>query len=165
MSDPIITIIDAHFLAGVVFVFVAGFLIGFERGSRGVPAGVRTHTLVCLGAMLFAVVSQYVDPAAPSRIASTVVTGMGFLGAGIIMHHRGSVHGLTTAATLWLVAAIGVAVGYQFYTTAVLTTFFAFAILKLPHFGEHGEDDFYPQPDTEPAAKKKTKASQARKKK
>ncbi|MBN1792867.1 MgtC/SapB family protein [Candidatus Woesearchaeota archaeon] len=125
-------------MTGIVFVFVAGFLIGFERGSRGEPAGVRTHTLVCFGAMLFTLISQYVDPLSPSRIAANVVTGMGFLGAGIIMHNRGSVKGLTTAATLWLTAAIGVAIGYGFYVVAVLATLSAFVILKLPHIGEEG---------------------------
>jgi putative Mg2+ transporter-C (MgtC) family protein len=138
LIDPIFSIIDGHFLAGLVFVFVAGFMIGLERGTRGEPAGVRTHTLVCLGAMLFTIVSRYVDPAAPSRISANVVVGMGFLGAGIIMHERGSVHGLTTSATLWLVAAIGVAIGYGFYLMAFLSTVAAFAILKLPHIGEQG---------------------------
>ncbi|MBN2141773.1 MgtC/SapB family protein [Candidatus Woesearchaeota archaeon] len=137
MADPILTIIDAYFLTGVVFTFVAGFLIGFERGSKGEAAGVRTHTLVCFGAMVFTLISQYVDPASPSRIAANVATGVGFIGAGLIMHYRGSVKGLTTAATLWLTAAIGVAIGFGFYVIAVLATVSAFVILKLPHIGEN----------------------------
>jgi putative Mg2+ transporter-C (MgtC) family protein len=138
LPDQLFTVIDAHFMAGLVFVFVAGFLIGYERGSRGEPAGVRTHTLVCMGAMLFTLVSRYVDVNSTSRIAANVVVGIGFLGAGMIMHERGSVHGLTTSATIWLVAAIGVAIGYGFYIIAVIATIAAFAVLKLPHIGEHG---------------------------
>jgi putative Mg2+ transporter-C (MgtC) family protein len=138
LADPLITIIDGQFMAGLVFVFVAGFMIGLERGTRGEPAGVRTHTLVCMGAMLFTIISKTVDPLSTSRIAANVVVGMGFLGAGIIMHDKGSVHGLTTSATLWLVAAIGVAIGYGFFLMAVITTIAAFAVLKLPHIGEEG---------------------------
>jgi putative Mg2+ transporter-C (MgtC) family protein len=157
LNQELITIIDGHFLVGLMFVFVSGFLIGLERGTRGEPAGVRTHTLVCLGAFVFTIVSRYVDPSSPSRIAANVVVGMGFLGAGIIMRNRGSVHGLTTSATLWLVAAIGVAIGYGFYLIAVISAATAFVVLKLPHIGEH-------QTSTANPTDNKTKAANASKK-
>ena len=121
-----------------MFVFIAGFLIGYERGSRGIRAGVRTNTLVCLGAMLFTLISTSVDPLSTTRIAAGIVTGIGFLGAGIIMHQKGNVQGLTTAATIWMSAAIGVAIGYGWYLVAVIATLLAFSVLRLPHFGERG---------------------------
>jgi putative Mg2+ transporter-C (MgtC) family protein len=136
LSAAYLTPVDGHFVAGLVFAMVAGFLIGYERGSRGEPAGVRTHMLVCIGAMLFSTVSQYVDDISPSRIAANVVVGMGFLGAGLIMQYKGSVHGLTSAASLWLIAAVGIAIGYGFYIISFITMITAFLILKLPHIGE-----------------------------
>jgi putative Mg2+ transporter-C (MgtC) family protein len=137
LLDQFGTQVQIHFIAGLLFVLASGFLIGYERGSRGQPAGVRTHTLVCLGAMLFATLSQNVDAGDSSRIAANVVVGIGFLGAGLIMQYKGAVHGLTSAASLWLTAAIGVAIGYGYYLIAAFTMFTAFAVLKLPHVGEH----------------------------
>ena len=127
--------VDLEFVASLFFVLVTGFLLGYERGSRGEPAGVRTHTLVCLGAMLFTMMSRYTGTD-PSRIASNVVVGIGFLGAGLIMKHGEHVRGVTSAANLWLVAAIGVVIGFGFYTIAVLSAISAFIILKMPHIGE-----------------------------
>jgi len=95
-------------LAGVL-----GGLIGFEREAHGRPAGLRTHILVALGAALFTIVSDSYTGARsdPSRIASQIVTGIGFLGAGTIIRQGSIVRGLTTAASLWTTAAIGMAVG------------------------------------------------------
>ncbi|HSW36698.1 MAG TPA: MgtC/SapB family protein [Candidatus Limnocylindrales bacterium] len=112
-------------------VFLGG-LVGFERERLNRPAGLRTHILVCAGAALIMMVSAYgfVDHAAagiisdPGRIAAQVVTGVGFLGAGTILQHRGSVRGLTTAASIWVVSGIGLAIGIGFYAGAVVTTFF-----------------------------------------
>ncbi|KYK26352.1 hypothetical protein AYK26_05155 [Euryarchaeota archaeon SM23-78] len=136
MLGDFVVSIELRFLIGFVFAFVAGFLIGYERGSRGIPAGVRTNTMVCVGAMLFALLSNNVDPESASRMAAGVVTGIGFLGAGIIMHHKGSVQGLTTAATIWMSAAIGVAIGFELYLVAVMATLFSFLVLRMPHIGE-----------------------------
>jgi putative Mg2+ transporter-C (MgtC) family protein len=108
-----------------------GGLVGFERESHNRPAGFRTHILVCAGSALIMMVSAYgfagefggkyeVDP---SRIAAQVVTGIGFLGAGTILQHRGSIRGLTTAASIWVVSGIGLATGIGFYGGAALTTF------------------------------------------
>jgi putative Mg2+ transporter-C (MgtC) family protein len=139
MLSEFLTYVDVKFLISIIFVLGAGFLIGYERGSRGEPAGVRTHTLVCLGAMMFTLLSVNADPTAPGRIAANIVTGIGFLGAGIIMQHKGSVHGLTTSATLWFAAAVGMAIGFSYYFVAIIGTLFAFIVLKLPHIGEHHE--------------------------
>jgi putative Mg2+ transporter-C (MgtC) family protein len=110
-----------------------GGAIGFERELRDREAGFRTHMLVCLGAALFTIVSAYGftdfletrDPRIsfdPSRIAAQIVTGIGFLGAGAIIRQGVSVRGLTTAATLWVAAAIGIAAGAGFYSAAILAT-------------------------------------------
>jgi putative Mg2+ transporter-C (MgtC) family protein len=102
-----------------------GGLIGLEREHSGKPAGFRTNLLICLGAALITEVSFNVALTAsgdPGRIAAQIVSGIGFLGAGTILHARGSVYGLTTAATLWVVAAIGMAVGARAYAAAVIAT-------------------------------------------
>ncbi|HET9440753.1 MAG TPA: MgtC/SapB family protein, partial [Longimicrobiales bacterium] len=102
-----------------------GGMIGLEREHSGKPAGFRTNMLICLGAALITEVSFNVAHTAsgdPGRIAAQIVSGIGFLGAGTILHSRGSVYGLTTAATLWVVAAIGMAVGARSYLAAVIGT-------------------------------------------
>jgi putative Mg2+ transporter-C (MgtC) family protein len=110
-----------------------GGLIGVEREIREREAGLRTHLLVALGSALFTIVSAYgfhaflasgqsVVRADPTRIAAQIVTGIGFLGAGAIIRQGLSIRGLTTAATLWVVAAIGLAAGAGYYSAAVITT-------------------------------------------
>ena len=112
---------------------VLGGLIGVERELREREAGLRTHLLVSLGSALFTIVSAYgfhaflasgasVVRADPTRIAAQIVTGIGFLGAGAIIRQGLSVRGLTTAATLWVVAAVGLAAGAGYYSAAVITT-------------------------------------------
>jgi putative Mg2+ transporter-C (MgtC) family protein len=107
-------------LAGVL-----GGLIGLERELRERGAGLRTHLLVSVGAALFTIAGAYgfggvrVDP---TRVAAQIVTGVGFLGAGAIIRQGFSVRGLTTAATLWVVAAVGLAAGAGYYSGAVITT-------------------------------------------
>ncbi len=104
--------------------FLSG-VIGLERAWRGKPAGLRTHLLVGMGSTLIMLVSIHMTtlapglPVDPSRIASNVVAGLGFLGAGTIMHSKGSVQGLTTAASLWATGAIGLAVGCGYYSAAI----------------------------------------------
>lgn len=108
---------------------ILGALIGLERESLNRPAGLRTYTLVCVGSALAMIVSidiymQYYQTvnADPGRIAAQVISGIGFLGAGTIMREGASVRGLTTAAGLWVVACIGLAVGAGLYIPAVVTT-------------------------------------------
>jgi putative Mg2+ transporter-C (MgtC) family protein len=107
-------------LAGVL-----GGLIGLERELREREAGLRTHLLVSVGAALFTIAGAYGFDSArvdPTRIAAQIVTGIGFLGAGAIIRQGFSVRGLTTAATLWVVAAVGLASGAGYYSGAVITT-------------------------------------------
>ena len=111
---------------------LAGILsgvIGFEREFHGRAAGFRTHILLCIGSTLIMLTSMHIfdvysAKAAPdpARIAAGVITGIGFLGAGTIMHSRSAIRGLTTAASLWVVAGIGLAVGSGLYLGAVVTT-------------------------------------------
>jgi putative Mg2+ transporter-C (MgtC) family protein len=108
-----------------------GGLVGLERQLTRKPAGLRTHMLVCLGACLFTVVSIEGFGADPARVAAGVVTGIGFLGAGAIMGSGHHVRGITTAATLWVTAAIGLCVGAGMYVTAILSSVLVFAVLKL----------------------------------
>ena len=107
-------------LAGVL-----GGLIGLERELREREAGLRTHLLVSVGAALFTIAGAYGFESArvdPTRVAAQIVTGIGFLGAGAIIRQGFSVRGLTTAATLWVVAAVGLAAGAGYYSGAVITT-------------------------------------------
>jgi len=119
---------------------VLGGLVGLEREMRGQPAGFRTHTLVAMGAALITLVSQFgfaefsngaTGPRFdPTRVAAQIVVGVGFLGAGAIMRHGTSVKGLTTAASLWVVAAMGLAVGAGYYVGAVTVSLLLLLILR-----------------------------------
>jgi len=113
---------------------VLGAIIGFERELQRQPAGFRTHSLVSLGAALFTVVSAYGfsgDLVDPTRIAAQIVSGIGFIGAGTILQHRGNIRGLTTAASLWAVAAIGTAAGAGLYSVAVVGTILILVVLSI----------------------------------
>jgi len=119
---------------------VLGGLVGLEREYRRRAAGLRTHSLVCLGSALFTIISsesfyQQLDVIGvsfdPSRIISGIVLGVGFIGAGLIMHHGSKVEGLTTAAGIWVVAAIGIAVGIELYLVAVSTALLTLGILAV----------------------------------
>lgn len=118
----------------LLLAFVLGGVVGFERESVDKPAGFRTHILVCVGAALFALVSRegfFGSGADPSRVASNIVVGIGFLGAGTIWRTGGGVQGLTTAASLWTVAAIGTATGIGYYVGAVGATVIVIGVLTL----------------------------------
>ena len=127
------TFADSIFLR-LVFATILCGLIGIEREVRNKPAGIRTNALIGLGAALMSVMGAEIARTAPgvtdpSRIASIVVQGIGFLGAGTIIQARGSVHGLTTAATMWVVAGIGIACGLGFYGPAILVTLIVLLLL------------------------------------
>jgi len=123
-----------------------GGLIGLERQIDGKPAGVRTNILICLGATVFTLVSKLMavgDGESTTRIAAQVVTGIGFLGAGAIIREPKGVHGLTTAATIWLVASIGVACGAGLYALAVAATVICGVVLLIARWTDrlgHAED-------------------------
>ena len=124
-----------------------GGMIGLEREHSGKPAGFRTNMLICMGAALITEVSWIVaqnahnewgSNADAGRIAAQIVSGIGFLGAGTILHNKGTVQGLTTAATLWVVAAIGMAVGARAYSAAVVaTTLVMLALMILGRVEDH----------------------------
>jgi putative Mg2+ transporter-C (MgtC) family protein len=113
---------------------VLGAAIGFERELHRQPAGFRTHSLVALGSALFTIISAYgfvgsnVDP---TRIAAQIVSGIGFIGAGTILQYRGNIRGLTTAASLWAVAAIGMAAGAGLLALALIGTLLILVVLAL----------------------------------
>ncbi len=115
------------------------FILGIERELTGKFAGLRTHILVCVGACIFTILSIYgfkmhetigvVGTNDPARIAAQVITGIGFIGAGTVMRHGSNVSGITTAATLWVCAAIGMSSGCGEYTTAIIATFITLGVL------------------------------------
>lgn len=107
-----------------------GFVIGFERELYKRPAGLRTHILVCVASCLIMLISMYgFDSGDPGRVAAQVVSGIGFLGAGAILRSDKDIKGITTAATIWMSAAIGLACGNGLYFGAILTTILALIVL------------------------------------
>lgn len=114
---------------------VAGFLIGAERESRDKPAGISTHCFVIGGSMIFTYLSAHIDPNSSSRIAAQVVTGVGFLGAGIILKSEVDkrITNLTTAESIWFSASIGMAIGFDFYVMAIIAIAFAALVPRMPH--------------------------------
>ncbi|KPU46282.1 putative Mg(2+) transport ATPase [Oxobacter pfennigii] len=133
-------------LLRLVLAIVIGGLIGYEREFKNRPAGFRTHILVCIGAAVISIMQMYSvqettdlimkNPILSSalkadigRMGAQVVSGVGFLGAGTIIHYKGSVKGLTTAASLWVVACIGLAVGHGYYYLSILSTASVYFVL------------------------------------
>ena len=109
---------------------IRGGLIGLEREYRGYPAGVRTMALVCMGSALFADTSGFFGGDG-ARVTAQIVSGIGFLGAGLIFREGDTVKGVTTAATIWTVAAVGIAVGAQAYIVASFASLFSIILLEL----------------------------------
>jgi putative Mg2+ transporter-C (MgtC) family protein len=131
-------IIASHLIGAII----AGGAIGLERSFHGRPAGFRTHTLVCLSSSLLMLVTLYQSHwlvgftpdmvrTDPTRMAQGIMTGIGFLGAGVIYKENFSVRGLTTAASIWITAAIGILIGIGFYFPAILSTLLALGILSV----------------------------------
>ena len=122
-------------MAGVI-----GGVVGFEREQAEKPAGLRTLLLVCVGSALFTIGSLYGFGVLsdPSRVAAGIVAGIGFLGAGTIIRGDGAVVGITTAATIWSVAAIGLAVGAGLYLVAAVTGVVVLIALRFPSLPHHG---------------------------
>ena len=117
----------------LVLAILLGFLIGAERESRGKDAGISTHAFVIGGSMLFTFLSMHVDPASTSRIAAQIVSGIGFLGAGLILKDGASVKNLTTAASIWFAGAIGMALGFGYEFVAVVAALASIVIPRIPH--------------------------------
>ncbi|MBA3749945.1 MAG: MgtC/SapB family protein [Nitrosopumilus sp.] len=136
---------ELEFLINIGISLLAGLIIGAERESKGKPSGIGTHSLVIGGSMIFTFLSSQVDPNSTSRIAAQLVTGIGFLGAGIIL--KGEIEGrkeseihassskvvnLTTAASIWFSGAIGMAIGFNYYFIALVSIGFAVLVSRMP---------------------------------
>ncbi|MCL2721658.1 MAG: MgtC/SapB family protein [Treponema sp.] len=131
------TITEMDIIIRLCLAFAAGAIIGIERSSRKQVAGLRTHILISLGASCLMLLSiwlpQQLGDGDPGRIAAQVVAGMGFLGAGAIIKLGNNIRGLTTAASLWLTAAIGLTIGAGMYIAAITVVVLALITLVLLH--------------------------------
>ncbi len=132
--------VDIRVILSLLLATVLGGLIGWERERRVGLSGIRTHAAVALGACLFSFISFMtfgpisstgVISGDPTRIAAQIVSGIGFLGAGVIIRDKGQVRGLTSAATIWATASVGVAVAAQMYIISIAATLILFALLSL----------------------------------
>lgn len=135
--------VEIETIGKLVLACVLGGVIGFERQARRKSAGLRTNILVCLGSCLIMILSTDIyksveghTNADPARLAAQVVSGIGFLGAGAIMKEGVTVTGLTTAACLWVVAGVGLAVGMGHYSGAIVTALLVFITIKTLHYIE-----------------------------
>lgn len=135
-----------HELLPMLVATLCGSVIGLEREMRGKPSGVRTTSLICFGCAAFASAGYYLTGSTgdPSRVVGQVVTGIGFLGAGAIMTNQGHVIGLTTAATIWVTAAVGTAIGLRWYSRGIVWTVLCIVILQVlgaieRRFGANGK--------------------------
>jgi putative Mg2+ transporter-C (MgtC) family protein len=129
---------EVDFLIDLGLSLLAGFLIGAERESRGKAAGISTHCFVIAGSMIFTYLSAQVDPNSSSRITAQLVTGIVFLGAGVILKSEADerITNLTTAAAIWFAASIGMAIGFNFYFMAIIAIAFAVLVPRIPHFSK-----------------------------
>src|SRR6266571_5549308 len=132
MLDNIVDIFKLELLLQLGLATLLGGAIGLERELGGKPAGLRTNILICIGSALYTQLSLSMVHGATdaTRVAGQIVTGVGFIGAGTILHARGAVVGLTSAATIWVVAAIGVALGAGYYLEGIATTVVVLAVLQ-----------------------------------
>lgn len=123
---------DFVFLFQILLSLILGGIIGWQRQHIGKAAGFRTFALVSVGSTLFTILSLEAFAGDTARVAAQIITGIGFIGAGTIIHKKESVEGLTTAAGLWAIAAIGMAVGAGWYTESIIATSILFLILIFP---------------------------------
>src|SRR6267378_750931 len=135
MAIMITTSLNIVIAVKLVLAILCGGAIGFERELSRKAAGLRTNVLICMGSALFMIVSRHIGGGAPytdpARLVAQVVTGIGFIGAGVILQARGSVTGLTTAATILMVAAVGITIGEGMFTVALMTTVLIIVVLVL----------------------------------
>lgn len=132
----IITPRESEFLFDLLLALLCGLVIGIERERRNKPAGISTQTLVIGASMLFSFLSKTVSEGDPTRIAAQIVSGVGFLGAGIILKSEktGKISNLTTAASVWYAAAIGMALGFNYHFIGVVATIYVVIINRIPNF-------------------------------
>ncbi|MCX6781833.1 MAG: MgtC/SapB family protein [Candidatus Magasanikbacteria bacterium] len=137
---------QVYFIGQVILAVILGGAVGWQREIRGKAAGARTYALVTGGSALFTILSISAFPADPARVSAQIITGIGFLGAGAILHKESRIVGLTTAAGLWISAAIGMAVGLRYYFLAVVGTLVVLAVLminekKIAHVDDLHQDE------------------------
>ena len=140
--DHVLTGFDVETIVRLLIALALGAALGFERQLKKRPAGLRTHMLVCLGSAIFTTVGLALEPNT-SRIAEAIVTGIGFLGAGAIIAQGGRVRGITSAATLWAVAGLGLVVGVGAYVIAVVITVMIFGTLMIDRIKRFSEGGTY----------------------
>jgi len=130
---------DLNMVLRILVALALGGAIGFQREREGKEAGLRTHILISVGSALFTVISVFAFGDDPARIASGIVAGIGFIGAGTILKREGgAVKGLTTAASIWITSAIGLAAGAELYLIAAVTTLITLVVLIYhPHIIQH----------------------------
>lgn len=131
---------EKEFIVNLILSIFAGYIIGAERESRGKDAGISTHVMVITGSMLFTMISLAVDPDSTSRIAAQIVSGIGFLGAGLIIRQGSNIMNLTTAASLWFAGGIGMAFGFGFHFIAIIATVASFFIPRMPHISKNNPE-------------------------
>ncbi len=125
--------LELHLSIKLLIAFFLGGLIGFERETTGHEAGIRTFGLITLGSCVFGLISGHLGWGDPGRIAAQVVSGIGFMGVGLIFRDGGTIKGLTTAATLWCSSAIGLAIAFDMYVIGILTTVIIVSFLAAGH--------------------------------
>jgi len=127
----------------IAVVLLCAGMIGFERQYFGKPAGIRTSMLICMGTYCFVKIGAFiaVGTADPGRVLAQVITGIGFLGAGVMMTREGIVFGVTSAAVIWILAAIGVSIGFQHHGAAIWVSFLTVSILTVVRLMER----FFPR--------------------
>lgn len=148
MFQNVVSGLELEIVIKLILAALLGGLVGWEREIERRPAGLRTNMLICIGATLFGLVAVYYfksDNAAVSRLWQNVLTGVGFLGAGVVFKAEHSVHGLTTAAGVWTVAAIGLALAGSLYFLAIAGTIIVLVTLHLLQRLERRIDRGHPE--------------------
>lgn len=133
--DSVLGSTEIQFAISLGVALICGLLIGVERELKRKPAGISTQILVVTGSMMFAFFSGVLNSGDPGRIAAQIVSGIGFLGAGIILKSEKSkkVTNVTTAASIWFSAAVGMAIGFEMYVIAIMAALYAVLIARIPH--------------------------------
>lgn len=130
MIDPL----TRSFMVSSALALFLGYIMGAERELRGKDAGISTNMFVIYGAMIFTFLSMTVDPASESRIAAQIVSGIGFLGAGLILKEGTGVRNLTTAASIWYAGAVGMLIGFGYYEMGIISGLLGVVIPRVRHF-------------------------------
>ncbi len=141
MIDTLLSSNEFKFFVDLLLALICGLLIGGERELKKKPAGISTQTLVITGSMMFAFLSQTVNVGDPTRIAAQIVSGIGFLGAGIILKSetKKTVTNVTTAASIWYSAGVGMALGFNFHIIAVMAAVYAVLISRIPRLSRSND--------------------------